>query len=64
MNMQTNEHRASASSATRLEARPIARLRNKDNGNVIGLIDEWNTGETQAAWFGKAERTFLIEEFG
>ncbi|VDC33743.1 hypothetical protein [Pseudogemmobacter humi] len=62
MNVQTCDHRGSSSRNNRIEARPIARLRNKDDGRVIGLVYEWNTGETQTAWFGKAERSFVTEE--
>ena len=62
MNVQTSDHRGGSCSTNRIEARPIARLRHKDDGRVIGLVYEWNTGETQTAWFGKAERSFVTEE--
>ncbi|MTH66653.1 hypothetical protein [Paracoccus shanxieyensis] len=61
MNVQTRDHHGSAGRQTRLEARPIARLRDKDNGRIIGLVYEWNTGETQMAWFGKARHEFDTE---
>ena len=61
MNVQTFDQRGSSNHTKRIEARPIARLRNKDDGRVIGLVYEWNTGETQTAWFGKARRKFVTE---
>lgn len=62
MNVQTSDYRDASRNVLRTEARPIARLRNKKGGDVIGLIYEWNTGETQTAWFGKPRREFVTEE--
>lgn len=59
MNVETSEPHGNA--ACRLEAQPIARLRSRKDGAVIGLVYRWNTGETQTAWFGKAHRQFETE---
>lgn len=62
MNVHTSDPNGNAACRLRLEARPIARLRHPGNGQLIGLIYQWNTGETQMAWFGQERRQFYTEE--
>lgn len=61
MNVQTNDHYGNAGCHIRLEAHPIGRMRDRDNGRIIGLVYQWNTGETQLAWFGQVSHEFDTE---
>ncbi|OWJ77990.1 hypothetical protein [Haematobacter missouriensis] len=61
MNVQTSDHHDNTACHPRLEARPVARLRHPGSGQLIGLVYQWNTGETQMAWFGQESREFETE---
>lgn len=46
----------------RVEAVPIKRILCVRTGAILGYLYRWNTGETEAMWFGRASKDIVYAD--
>ncbi|RFC61900.1 hypothetical protein DYI37_18930 [Fulvimarina endophytica] len=51
-------------SGTKMIGRAIGRIVSIETGSHVGFLYQWNTGETEEAWFEEPEERYSYEMFG
>ena len=62
MRGQCLEHGSKTVAHERLEARAIGRILDRDSGEVVGWLYEWNTGERAQLWRSGKRGDVVYEE--